>query len=307
MYALLRSPSPEGRRRFRDILNGGDDAVSQAAIAAVSRWREPAVLWAVIEEWMPPTGAAPRGMPELRPADLRLDAAFHLALDGDRQAVDRLMEAAHASKKKADDRFRAADAILNLAWLAWPGAAQPLAEQLAQRSTYLGELLLDAALTLRAAALGPALLDLATRSADKSGASLGDGALDVLEAITGRPSPEAPGTPALRRRAIIEHRTALVNLDPALRYHRGAPLAPSTLIEDLTSVHAGPMRGAAFNLRAVSGEDGGFDPDDDMVENLPGLAFWRARARRTDPPLVTPGGWAFAGYPIAPPGGSDPA
>jgi hypothetical protein len=307
VYALLRSPSPEGRRRFRDILNGGNDAVSQAAIAAVSRWREPALLWAVIEEWIPPTGAAPSGMPELRPADLRLDAAFHLAIGGDRRAVDRLMEAAHGSRKKVDDRFRAADAILHLAALAWPGAVPPLAEQLGQRSRYLVELLLDAAGTLRAAALGPALLDLATHSVDKSGASVADDALDVLAAITGKTSPETPGTPALRRRAIIEHRTALVDLDPALRYASGAPLAPSTLVDELTSIHAGPVTGAAFNLRAMSGEDGGFDPDDDLVENLPGLAFWRARARRTDPPLMTPGGWAFAGSPLAPLGESDPA
>jgi hypothetical protein len=99
---------------------------------------------------------------------------------------------------------------------------------------------------------------------------------------------------------ILTHRTALLDLDPALRYLRGTALGLEALTGCLTSPHTGPVRSGAYNLRAMTGEDGGFDPDDDLIENLEGLAFWRDRARRPGP--LAPGGWAFAGRPLpAPP------
>ena len=53
VFALLRSPSVSGRRRFAEILAGGDDVLAEAAIAAVARWHEPRLLRMVIETWTP--------------------------------------------------------------------------------------------------------------------------------------------------------------------------------------------------------------------------------------------------------------
>ena len=300
VFALLRSPSAAGRRRFAEILAAGNDVLCQAAIAAVARWHEPRLLRMVLETWKPaPADVTPFDLPELHPLDVRLDAAFRLALDGDRPAVDFLMEAATPRTASADDRYRAVDAVIHLGALAWPGAVPPVAALLQARSKYVLEMTLDAVSALQAAALVPALLDLAARAARSTDTA--EQALLVAEEITGREaSPSQPiETATGRQRMIMTQRTALLDLDPALRYLRGAPLTLDGLVANLTSMHDGPVRAAAYNLRALTGEDGGFDPDDDLIENLAGLAFWRARARRPGP--IEPGGWAFAGDTLPPP------
>jgi hypothetical protein len=294
VFALLRSPSVSGRRRFAEILAGGDNVLGEYAITAVARWHEPRLLRMVMETWKPPpSDVTPFDPPDFHPSDLRLEAAFRLALDGDRSAVEFLMDAATPPTQKVDDRYRAVDAAIHLGALAWPEAVAPVAKLLESRSRYVLEMTLDAASALRAAALVPALLDLAARATRSPYTA--EQALQVVEEITGRePNPsEQTENAATRQKMILKQRTALLDLDPALRYFRGTALGLGSLADELTSPHAGPIKAAAYNLRAITGEDGGFDPDDDLVENLGGLAFWRERARRPGP--IDPGGWAFAG------------
>ena len=300
VFALLRSPSVSGRRRFAELLAGGDNVLAEYAIAAVARWHEPRLLRMVIETWKPgPTDIAPLDVPELHPADLRVEAAFRLALDGDRSAVDFLMEAATPRRPTADDRHRAVDAVIRLGELAWPGAVAAVAELLQTRNKYFLEMTLGAASALRAAALVPSLLDLAARP--RISRDVAEQALLIVEEITGRePSASQPAeSAAARQKMLLMQRTALLDLDPALRYLRGTAVGLDGLTGCLTAGHAGPVRSGAYNLRAITGEDGGFDPDDDLIANLDGLAFWRERAGRPGP--MEPGAWAFAGAPLPSP------
>lgn len=294
VFALLRSPSVNGRRRFAELLAGGDNVLCEFAISAVAHWHEPRLLRMVMDTWKQTgTQGTPLDVPELHPRDLRLDAAFRLALDGDRSAVDFLMEAATPRRPTSDDRHRAVDAVIHLGSLAWPGAVAPVAELLQTRNKYFLEMTLDAAGALSAAALVPSLLDLAARA--RISRDVAEQALAIVGQITGRgPSASQPAeAAAARQKVLLTQRTALLDLDPALRYLRGTAVGLGGLAGSLTSPHAGPLKSGAYNLRAITGEDGGFDPDDDLIENLPGLAFWRERARRPGP--MQPGGWAFAG------------
>jgi hypothetical protein len=68
------------------------------------------------------------------------------------------------------------------------------------------------------------------------------------------------------------------------------------LAEALAALDAGPRIAAAWNLRAITGEDQCFDLDDDLAGNLAAIEAWRARAR--DPAPLAPGGWAFRGTPL---------
>jgi hypothetical protein len=158
---------------------------------------------------------------------------------------------------------------------------------------------LDAASALRAAALVPSLLDLAARP--RISRDVAEQALLIVEEITGRePSASQPAeSAAARQKMLLMQRTALLDLDPALRYLRGTAVGLDGLTGCLTAGHAGPVRSGAYNLRAITGEDGGFDPDDDLIANLDGLAFWRERAGRPGP--MEPGAWAFAGAPLPSP------
>jgi hypothetical protein len=300
VFALLRSPSVNGRRRFAELLAGGDNVLGEFAISAIAHWHEPRLLRMVMETWKPTgTEASPLDVPELHPLDLRLAAAFRLALDGDRSAVDFLMEAATPRRPTADDRHRAVNAAIYLGELAWPGAVAAVAELLEMRNKYFLEMTLDAAAALRAAALVPSLLDLATRA--RISRDVADQALTIVGEITGRePSASQPaGAAAARQKTLLTQRTALLDLDPTLRYLHGTAVGLDGLTGCLTSPHAGPLRSGAYNLRAITGEDGGFDPEDDLIENLDALAFWRERAGRPGP--MQPGGWAFAGQALPSP------
>jgi len=164
---------------------------------------------------------------------------------------------------------------------------------------------MDAAVSLRTPTLGPALCDVAERTTSRGFPSPSDEALRVLATITGIDSADPAGddgsaTPlATRRRGAIVQRTALAELDMRLRYHAGEPLTLAHLVEDLTSIHHGPVSDAAYALQAITGEDFGFDPDDDLIANLDALEAWRARAKQPSP--VGPGEWAFHGKPLPPP------
>jgi hypothetical protein len=237
-----------------------------------------------------------------------LDAAFYRGLTGDRAAVAFLETSAAGT-----DAGQAASAALRLAWLAWPGAIRPLDDLLRSEEAESIGLALNAAAALRAAALGPALLDLAGGAPDLQLelVPLPDEAIRVLENMTGQPLPdeqvdfvadaiEEEFTAATRHAAVAHYSAVLQNLNRDRRYHRGAPLTLTHLAVDLLSIHTGPVHAAAYNLRAITGEDYGFDPDDDLIANLPAIAAWRERAARAEP-LTEPGGWAFAGAPLPDP------
>jgi hypothetical protein len=171
-------------------------------------------------------------------------------------------------------------------------------------------LALDASGALRSAALGPALLELAAR--DIPGPSsfeppLADDALRVLSRMTGAALPERPEaytpmgvlTDQGREEARRAFQQRLQTLEPSRRYQEGQPLEYRHLVDELLSRHTGVAAAAAFNLRAMTGEDHGYEPYEDLVANVKAVQAWRARL--THLPALEPGDWLFAGAPVAPP------
>jgi len=155
-----------------------------------------------------------------------------------------------------------------------------------------------AAQYLRAAALGPALIELLARPA------LAEDAAAVLFELTGVAHEEeydADGrlTQAALAEAANAQRAALDRLDPARRYYHGELLALAHLAELLASPHTGTASAAWYGLRAATGEDHGFDPDDDLIANARAVRAWQARAAK--PATLKPGAWWFAGERLAPP------
>lgn len=294
--ALFRRPSAEARRLIDPIFGGLESTLAEAALDGMAAWDDLSVLRDVMSR---PPMAAPRSLPRaFHPVDVRPHAALHLALAG---APDGL----EALRGWAADRGapHAAQAALRLAWLAHPDGVAATARLLRARGEAL-DLALDAASIYRTPLLAEALLSLAQRATRSSAWTRVSPGADALRALSEMaeappplgaplPRPEEPATSRLRARLRAEA------LDPALRFSSGAPLTLSVLAEELASVHAAVRTAAAHNLRAITGEDHGFDVEDDLAGNLAAIEAWRTRARDLAP--IGRGGWAYAGAPLPPP------
>jgi hypothetical protein len=302
VHALLTWPSSAAEQRWRELVTGDFDTyVVEQGIIAVARWNRPELLRALLAEPRRPIPASMKSLPlDLKPGDIRLEAAFRLALCGDHDAVEFLI-----AESAAREVRQSVDAIIHLTYLGLPIAIPLLERHLIGRSNYAVEYAMSAAGTLGSPLLGAALCALAEHPKARGVPSIPDEALRVLGSITGKHNAPHMGddgsaTPhALRKRAALVQHTALADLDPALRYHEGLPLTLAALVADLTSPHQGPVTDAAYTLRAITGEDFGFDPDDDLIGNLDALNAWRARAAQPSP--VAPGEWAFRGRKLPPP------
>lgn len=300
--ALLRIPTDEGiifvERSTTD--EAVPIPVKQATIKSIAKWKRPDLLWGIVNN---PSHVI-HDLPPWLNVDIRLDAAFYLGLNGDRQAVGFLDTITVSA-----ENLQAAHAAVRLAWLAWPGALGPTARLLHTENADAIELALGAASYLASAALGDALLELASQPPDIrsrfSGIALPDEAITVLSNLTGDFSfSDGQGnhcedvvpdtlTDAARSRAISSCRDILQNLNPSQRYSRGEPLTLQHLTNNLSNPHDGPRRCAAYNLRSITGEDCGFDHDLDLVANLPAIIAWEKYIAESD--VMKPGGWVFFG------------
>ncbi|MGB8507341.1 MAG: hypothetical protein WCD76_02965 [Pyrinomonadaceae bacterium] len=299
LHSLLRRPTRESRAYIDEALASGANSLSQEAIEAVAAWGEPEILRRMMESAPPSTE-----MPPWLREDARLDAAFYLALTGDRRGIEFLERFA-----AGEETTLAARAALFLAWLARPEAVGVIEGLLRNTDPHVAGVALDAASALHAAALCPALLHLAAQSSasQTDPPPLADDAVKVLLKLTGAQLPEGrieyvdssleELTPPSRQIAVTFLQTATRKLNPALRYVEGELLTLAHLAARLSSPHSGEMRAAAYNLRAITGEDYGFDPAADLIANLPAIVAWRERAARDSP--MPPGKWAFAGMPLS--------
>jgi hypothetical protein len=260
LRALVRRPGPEAKR----LLEDADDALAPALVRSAAHWAEDALLESLLDRGGATAAAAATELG----ARCRTSGVAYLG-------------------KRAD-----AQACLALAQLGHPEGLAPTARLLRTAPGDDRDLARTAAQYLRAAALGPALLDLLAQPA------LAADAAAVLYELTGVPYEEdfdAAGrlTEAALADAREKQRAALSRLDPTRRYYLGEPLALSTLAELLTSPHTGTATAAGYGLRAATCEDFGFDPDDDLIANADAVRAWQRRA--SDPGPLTPGGWWFAG------------
>lgn len=273
--ALLRQPSEAGTRLLEQLVADGDPLAGQAIAAA--GWCE-RVLRRVAHG---PRHAEP-SMPPWLTVDLRVEAAFRLGLDGDSDAVTRLERWAAGF-----DDGDAGNALVRLAWLAWPPAVGLARAVLEGAEPALQGLALDASRALRAGALVAPLLELSVSPAAPSapdGLPLARDAAAIAVAIAGDAVERAPGVAAL---------------DPTARYRRGRPLELTDLVAELASPHTAITRAAGYSLRSISGENHGFEPDLDLIATLPAIEEWERSAATAT--FLEPGGWAWQGQPLAPP------
>ncbi|WP_437331740.1 hypothetical protein [Sorangium sp. So ce394] len=294
LRALLRLPTPEGDALLARILADGDLETVRAALYAAERWMARDALQKIADG--PSRRHADR--PAWTSVDLRVDAAFLLGLRGDEAGARRLVELADPARG-----VEGAHACVRLAWLGLASAVPRTAKLLSSPDAFAAGLALDAAAALRSAALVEPLLALAS-SPDApvaiDGASLADDALRVVSGIVGAPSEEWAHAGAPCDVSVEAYRTRARALDPELRYRAGEPLTLHHLVHDLVSPHAGPQRAAAASLRAATGEDHGYRPDDDLIANHPAIEAWSARAEGPAP--APPGGWGWQGRAAPGPG-----
>ena len=304
LESLLRNPNDVALKFImQKIIDGDSSMTNNVIVKALARWGRDDLLWRITNGH---PASVNQNIPYWLMADMRLEAAFYLGLGGDQNAVDFLQAIAEGS-----DSMQAAQAVIRLAWLACPGAIAPIKALLIGTDVYAMGMALNATSVLSCAALGPTLLELASRLAPSEPGfgtpPLSDEAIRVLGKMTGQALPEhiveysvgiIPDTftEATRLKAVSYFSEAIQKLNPAWRFYHGELITLTHLVGDLLSPHDGPKRTAAYNLRAITGEDYGYDPDLDLIANLPAIAAWRARAKRVDP--LKTSGWAFAGVPI---------
>jgi hypothetical protein len=279
--AWLRRRTPEAEAMVETVFASWEHAVvlGEAAVESMAGWGDLRPLRDALARPLP---AAPPAVP-FKPADLQIAAAHQLALAGDADGLDRL-------RAWVRDRstIRAGEAVLRLALLAHPDGVGPAARLLRGRGGQTLELALDAAERYRTPVLAPALLAAAAKPGRAQDVIAALGWIVDAEFASRRAEPTAPQLAALASA-----------LDPGLRYASGAPLTLAILAEELVSRDDGPRSGAAYNLRAITGEDHGFDLADDLAGNLAAIEAWRARAQDEAP--IGRGGWAVLGAPLAPP------
>jgi HEAT repeat protein len=277
--ALFRRRNDRAERMIDPIFDGFESVVAEAAIDGMATWGDPQWLRDVIAR---PPMTGPASLPrELRPVDVRPHAAYYLARAGDPDGLAVLIAWANENSRAR------AEAVRRLAWLGHPAGIAPTAKLLRSRGGEPLELALDAAENYRSPLLSEALEALATRR--------GEIAREAVEALSWIAAPNTDtDEPELER-----VREQLSALDPSRRYACGEPLTLAILVDELAERDEAPRTGAAHNLVAITGEDHGFDLDDDLAGNLAAIDAWRERAR--DPAPMGEGGWAFRGEPLAPP------
>ncbi len=306
LRALLYQPSNEACSALDRILKFSDQRLTSFAVEASWRWIDKDLLQQIMHQ-PPLPSTLPGNFVSLVSKDNRSTAAFYLALTGDMEAVSFL-----ESIPAGTDKQQAAYACHFLSLLALPNMLKPAETLLKSDDGDAVAMTLSAAANTGSAALIPALMDLSGKRvfSEIYGYNLADEAVRVLRELIGHPldqlnedydidSIPAEFTEAFRHQAIAIAQAALPNLNPSKRYRLGEPLTLSHLVEDLLSPHSGPRQNAAWNLHAITGEDHGFNLDDDLIDNVLAIAAWRKRAERPEP--LSPGGWAFLGQPLPDP------
>lgn len=239
--------------------------------------------------------------------DVRIDAAFYLALHGkDERGIEVLLSIA-----ESDESHKAAQAILKLAYLARPEATLLVDKILRSDDDFVVGFGLDSAQVLGTAFLADALLYLASKTPEfrdnSTSIPLADEAIRVLHTITGQSGPEQKYlelpveelTQESRDEAIAFYRALLGNFIPSKRYSQGELLTLPLLVDNLTSRHIGPIWKSAYNLPAITGMDFGYDPNLDLFSNLDAVIAWHEYAATSI--VLEPGSWVFNGKPLPDP------
>ena len=296
--AVLRNETHFSWELLKRLID--DELITVQEITEVARWKNKDGLRQIVEAYRDVT-------PIPGYTDVVVKASFHLALDGDENNLNFLKQSIYS-----ESPLRAANATRELARLALPDAIRGVKRVLLQPDTNALETAVSAAGVLKSAALIPELLYAATQkvySEFDSSVPICDNAIRVLRHIlesweAGQGQQEEYEedrvnyylifTDRFRNRMIEHYRSLSKGFDSKLRYCEGRPLTIKMLVDDL--ICGSYESDANDNHRAITGEDSGFDPNEDAVTNLPAIERWIERAK--DPAPIMDGGWAFMGEAI---------
>lgn len=289
--AMLVHPGPEARVLLDRLVQGPEPVLGEAAVAAASHWGRPDVLMEILRR-IDGTDVHP---PALVPSGI--SAAAHLAVGGDRLALDWLEE-----RTGDPDPHVAALAHARLAAIGWPGCVLELEELLETTQGAALAYALEAAESLALGGLVGPLRQVVLANLDRGGPGLDDNPADhairVMERITGRSlSVDLCGydehgalDAATRRRAALLFGAVEGQLEAGLRYRGGQPLSADDLVRDLLATSPQRVRVAALQLRTASGVDLGFDPREDLVANVAAI-----EGRQLAEPAFPAGTFAWQG------------
>lgn len=292
MEALLQYPTSEALDLFEELVATKDWNMLQFVVKSIAQWDNSQYLWRLVNE-------------NRLIAKIQSQAALYLGLKGDVDAVEWLEYTTLET-----DVILAAEATRNLALLALPAAIKPTEKILKGNDANAIAIAIDAAGYLSSGALVPSLLEAANYRmlSDHYHVPVGDEALRSAWLITGFPigleeefltNAVEEYTESFREKAISRCRIIFQDLDPVYRYHLGKPLTMNHIVDKLMSPHEGQVFSAYCNLKAITGEDYGFDPDDDLIANLSAINIWQRSA--SDHTYLKPGGWAYQGIPLPDP------
>ena len=311
LQALLHRPTPAAYDLFREITEGRDWYGTQAqTVEALAKWNDLPLLREFMNMFVDRDNTLAYG----NGRDVRTIAAFYLGLGGERDGIEFLKNEAGSANSA-----QATEACYYLEQLALPDAIEPTIRLFSRADGDTIARAMNIASDLGLPEFIPIFCNIADRKKTSptydSETPMYDEAIRAVRNIVGKPiedldeefvdprdnpEPEIYGegefSEAYRRKAIAIAQNAMKAMNPVSRYRRGALLTLEHLATDLLSPHSGPMYRAAYHLRAITGEDYGFDVDDDLIANLPAIEAWQKRANRPEP--LVPGGWAYFGTPL---------
>lgn len=297
LHVALRRATPLARARLRELMEHGTAEEAASALRAAQHWVDPEQLRSLCR-------------PHEAPSLTALEASFQLALSGEQSAASQLEVWTRRPGPAAAQGCRF------LALLAWPGAVPSIAFHLASRNPDCIALALQSVRLLGAWALGKNLIDLLSDTqlspelAEQCGVALAD--------LTGAPLSDAgveeaaAGDGQWRAGVVLFYTGQLEAYDSALRgwvrpaplRGRAEPVTLAALVDSLADVGNPELaEAAAYQLRAMTGQDHGYEPAEDLIANIQAIDAWRgAIAAAPDEPA---GGWPFHGTLLPAPPSSD--
>jgi hypothetical protein len=271
LHVVLRRGTSEARAELQRLLGSASEAEAAAALRAARRWVSRELLLELSQS----------------ATSVGCEACFQLGLTGDTGGTSSL------EQRGLVPGAAGARACRYLALLAYPGTIPCLAAQLTSRDAEAVALALHSVRLLGAWKVGPVLVDLIERRdldeelLEQCGVALAD--------LTGVPLPEDDQDVPSFYADVLSHGDADLRywVRPASPHLRRAaePVTLDALVDSLSDVRNPELvEAAAYQLRAMTGEDHGFEPEEDIVANIAAIDAWRAAVSARSQPA---GAWFF--------------
>ena len=294
--ALLHVQTPKSVGFVRRVISDQTvrDYTKLQAIGAISHWNDSDLLWTLFNEY--------------QDEELRLQLAFYIALQGDKQAVDLLTDKIDSS----NDEIVSGKACVYLSQLGYPHVVNKVNELLQSDDSLVLIKALDTVYYLACVDLIPALLRLSKKDITDPyvGKPIRDDSLNLAMGMLLKEDHELVKNPQFAtyafptqyteqyREKVLKHIAHILpNFAPHKRYHRGEPLNLQNLVDDLSSQHSSPKIRSVYNLRAITGVKSVYDPSADLIANWDSIREWQQYVEQYSSWFAA-GGWAYNGQPL---------